>query len=330
MKPKAIPIIITLVILAVLVYASAAAFFILYGKSIIEKQASQGLNKKVTISSLSLTPPFNITLRGVQVEGLLNAKSIYISPSFTVLAMGKVGLNKIQVDEPKMSFEINPPLSPDSLARAEQTADRPSSVDSKKQDFYIKRLVIRNGEFHLTDKTVGEEAMKIDVAKINFTASNLSSYIIPQATFYELKAAVPWRSASQEGRIESKGRLHVFKKEIEASIRVSGIDGLALYPYYAQWVDLKEMRFSSAKLNFASDISGAGKEVTAKCKLELSDIERKAPEGEEPSDKEKIAGLVLGFLKAAGQDKLSFEFTVKTGFDKLKFGLSGIKIGRGG
>jgi hypothetical protein len=178
------------------------------------------------------------------------------------------------------------------------------------------------------DKTVGEEGIRIPVKDINCTLSNVATFIMPQTTIFDLRAAMPWKDKPDQGSIRLSGRLNLSKKEIQAQVSVKNIDGIALYPYYAQWIDLKEARFDQARLNFSSEIQGAGNDVSAKCSIELTDIRRKAPEEGEPDKKSQIANIILGFAQAAGQNKLKFDFTVKTGFDKFnKIGFSGIKLG---
>lgn len=307
----------------------AAGFFAFAGKTLILKQIEQATHKKVTLDAARLLPLYTIELTNLNIEKLIKADRISVSPSFIMFLTGRIGLNSVTIKNPQLSLEINPPNSPESLEKAGQEAL--TSSQKKEQaapGIFIKHFVLKNGTVDFFDKTVGTEGIRILMRDINCTISNVATFIVPQATIFNLKATIPWKEKSEVGVVSASGRLNLFKKDIQAVIAVKNIDGIALYPYYAQWVDLKEMRFDQARLNFSSDIQGAGNNVIAKCTIELTDIQRKAPAEGEPDKKNQIANIIMGLVQAAGQNKLSFGFTVKTGFDKFnKIGFSGIKLG---
>ena len=70
---------------------------------------------------------------------------------------------------------------------------------------------------------------------------------------------------------------------MQASVDIRDIDGIYLYPYYANWVDLEGARIEKAKLNFSSKITGINNDVNAACHLALADIVRR-PLAEEEED----------------------------------------------
>lgn len=321
-------ILIVVVVLVIIAYAGAAVFIASAGKGLIAAQIEQATKKKVSIGSVRLLPLCTLELTDLNVEKLIKADRISVSPSIILLLTGRIGLNSVVIRNPQLSFEINPPMSPESLEKTAQEAVDVSKKDkAKTPDIFIKRFVLTNGTVDFFDKTVGAEGIRILAKGFNCTVSNAATFASAQATVFDVQTEVPWQQDKEKGTVKAAGRLNLAKKEIQATVAVNNIDAIALYPYYAQWIDLKEVRFDKARLNFSSDIQGAGNNVIAKCRIELTDIQRAAPkEGED--NKNQIADLIMGFAQAAGKNKLKFDFTIKTGFDKLdKLGLSGIKLG---
>jgi uncharacterized protein involved in outer membrane biogenesis len=324
-------VIVTIIALVVVAYVLAAGFIAIAGKGLILSQIEQATHKKATLGAVRLLPLYTVELENLDVEKLVKADRVSVSPSLLLLLTGRIGLNSLVLVNPQFSLEINPPSSPESLEKAGQEAVASTQKEkAKAPDVFIKHFVLKNGTVDFFDKTVGTEGIRIHMKDINCAVSNVATFIVPQTTVFDLKATIPWEGKPEEGTIRLSGRLNLVKKDIQATVAVKNIDGIALYPYYAQWVDLKDMRFDQARLNFSSDIQGAGENVVAKCNIELADLRRKAPEEGEPNKKSQIADIIMGFAQAAGQNKLKFDFKVRTGFDKFnKIGFSGIKFGGG-
>jgi hypothetical protein len=191
----------------------------------------------------------------------------------------------------------------------------------------IKKINIKDGRLELLDRTIGENGMKITVKDIYFDLDNL--YLLPRSviTNFELKAKVPWQDSGEEGKIEAEGWLNLFKKDMQATLKIEDIDGVALYPYYSKWVDLEKARIQKAKLNFSSEIQGLNNNVTANCHLELTDIVRRPLETEESEQKAaRIADAVMEIFKVLNQGKIVLNFTIKTKMDRPEFGIGNIKM----
>ena len=113
---------------------------------------------------------------------------------------------------------------------------------------------------------------------------------------------------------------------MRASVNVKNIDGIYLYPYYANWVDLEKSRIQQAKLNFSSEITGRNNDIAADCHLELTDIVFRPKEEQEQEEKaHKIATVVLDLFKAL-DGKITLDFTVKTKMDRPMFGFENIRM----
>lgn len=190
----------------------------------------------------------------------------------------------------------------------------------------IKRLIIKEGKLDFIDYTVGSDGIRITVIDINLNVVNAYMYPRSIVTDFALSGKIPWQEGAEEGKFEIKGWLNLFKKDMQATVKITDIDGIYLYPYYAQWVDLEKARIEKAKLNLTSNIQSTNNNLTAQCHLELTDIVFKPRPEEEQADKaEKIAAAVLDIFKTLNKGKIVFNFTIRTKMINPAFNFSEIK-----
>jgi hypothetical protein len=113
---------------------------------------------------------------------------------------------------------------------------------------------------------------------------------------------------------------------MQATLNINDIDGVYLYPYYSNWVDLEKARIEKASLNFVSNIQALNNNLTADCHLELTDIVRRPLKSEEQEEKaSRITDAVLERLKGQDQGNIVLDFPIKTKMDKPEFGLGNLK-----
>jgi len=320
------------VIIFALIFALAYGFLFLQGKAIAISQLENLTHKKVTIDYLGLGFPLNLEIKNLNIEGLIKADYVYISPSIPGFLTGSVVLNDLKLIRPEFTYEktqspiiesaadINTPFV---LATAQSKA-----IPEKKQPprLIIKHLNIKDGKLDFVDHTVGSDGIKITVKDINFDLTNLYIYPHSAVTNFTLEGRIPWQQGQEEGKIEAKGWMNLFKKDMEATVKITDIDGISLYPYYSQWVDLEKARIESARLNWISDIKSVNNNLTAACHLELTDMAFKPrPEGEEQDKAEKIAQVVLDIFRSLNKGKVVFNFTIRTKMINPRLSLNEIK-----
>jgi len=319
------------VIILVLSYIAAYLIFVFKGRAIIISQLEDLTQKKVNIGYFGLTPPLNLEIKNLEIKDLAKINSLSFSPSILGLLTGKLALNYITIIKPEFTYEIVAPLS--AAAASTPIVSAPAAAVKAKEKralhLVVKRIKIKDGRVDLTDHTVGQDGIKIIVKDINFSLTNL--YIVPRSviTDFELKGTIPWQEGQEEGKIEAEGWINLFKKDIQATLKIKDIDGIYLYPYYSNWVDLEKARIEKAKLNFTSNIQGLNNDVTAQCRLELTDIVRKPRSPEEAVEKEKaekITDAVLDIFRALNQGNIVLDFTFKTRMDMPQFGFGDIKM----
>jgi len=314
------------VIIVGFLFSALYLFMMVKGKAVLESRIKELTKKEVTIGSFRMSAPLNAEIKELDIKGLAKIERIFVSPSITRLVMGRIVLNKVDIIRPEINFERG-------AAVASQASDagikEPKTKKKKKfpkgPDF--RSLNIKEGRIYFSDHTVGPNGIRITVKDINLELTN--AYIFPVSTIsnFVLTGVIPWQEGKKEGSISLNGWLNLRKKDMQASLKIESIDGVYLYPYYSNWVDLEKAGIESANLNFTSDINGLNNNITAECHLELTDIVRKPTspgEGEEKAA--KIANGVLDIFRALNQGKVVLDFTIRTKMDKPQFGFADIKM----
>ena len=317
------------IISLIFIYLAIFAFLALKGKAIVEQKLKSWTQKNVTIGYLGIIPPLNLQLNNLDIPGVVKIDSLYISPSILGLLSGNIVFNKIRLTRPIFTYERSPqePPSDTESAKSKESISEESTKGTQQLRLIFKRLTIKDGKISFIDRTVSEQGIKINIESIFFNMKNL--YMLPRSVIanFDLKAKIPWQQGGEVGKIEAQGWLNLFTKDIQAKLKITDIDGIYLFPYYSNWVDLEKARIEKAKLNFSSDIRGANNEITAQCHLELTDIVRKPLPPEASKEKAaRITDAVLDIFRALNQGKIILDFTIKTKMDRPAFGFGDIKM----
>jgi len=303
------------------------------GRAFVIQQLEGLTRRKVSMSYFKLTPPLNVEIKNLNIEGLAKIEDIFISPSIPYLLVGNIAFNKISIFKPEFTFERLPrqpteltaAKPPDKTAVLIQAPQEP--IKKHHLRLAIKHLSIKDGKIYFIDQTVGTDGIKITIKDLNLNVTNLYTFPFSSIANFDLKGKIPWQEGQEEGNVHAEGWFNFFKRDIQATVKVEGIDGIYLYPYYSQWVDLEKARIEKARLNFTSNIQGLNNNVTAECRLELADIVRKPRVSNEPQEKaEKIAEVVFDIFRALNQGKIVLDFTIRTKLDRPEFGFGDIKM----
>lgn len=320
------------VIILVILVNAAYLFLILKGNAIITKQLEALTHRKVSLGYFNVIFPLKLEIYNLNIEGLLKAEKVFISPSILYLLTGNIALNNVRIIRPQITYErISPEMSGLSIqaASAETDIAAKPSVRAKKNrgsTFILRRLSIKDGKIDFADRLVSSEGISITAKDIAFSLTNIYTFTHAVVTNFELKGRIPWQEGKEEGKIEAEGWFNSFKKDMQATLKIKDIDAIYLYPYYANWLDLEKARIESANLNFTSSINGLNNNVIADCHLELTDIVRKPrPPSQPPEKAERIADAILGAFKDSEEKMIALDFTVKTKMDRPEFSFSAIK-----
>lgn len=320
----------------VLLFSAVYFLFVFYGKGMITAALGNITHKKVSIGSFGITPPLNIHIRNLNIDGLGKVDAVFISPSITGFFLGRVTLNDLSLVRPEVTYEhlaAGTPLPVVSggatpAVTASKAAASPAVPDLRiiSLPLVLKHAVIKDGKVDFFDRATGGDGIKLTVKDINLNLTDLYLIRRPAVTRFDLKSKIPWQQGQDEGTLEAEGWLDLSKKNMQVNVNLNGIDGVYLYPYYSQWVDLEKARIEKARLNFRSNIHGANNDITADCHLELVDIVFKQRASEESQEKaERIASAVLDVFRAMNQGKIVLDFTIRTKMDRPEFGIRNIK-----
>lgn len=336
MKPL-IKILLTAIIIFVFLFITAYVAVVSHGKAILTKQIENLTQRKVNIGYVGLTLPFDLEIRNLNIAGLAEVGHIFVSPSIIGLLSGNIVLNNLKLIRPKLIYERTKAVTLDSSGNTTITASPQLKGDLKSESktgrqkkqalrLIFKHLSIKDGSLDFSDHTLGGEGIKIIVKDINFNLTNLYLFPCSAITNFAFSGRIPWQEGQKEGTIEAEGWLNVFKKDMQATLKIQDINGVYLYPYYSAWVDLEKARIEKAKLNLTSNIHSLDNNLAAECHLELTDIVFKVRPDEENQDKaEKIAVAVMDVFKALNKGKIILNFTIRTKMVSPQFSMGDVK-----
>ncbi len=307
-----------------IIFGALCIFFDLAGKSVISKGIEAWTHKKTRIGYIKFTPPLNLEIGKLNIDGLAKIDSVYISPGIFSLFSGKLVFNSVKFVSPEFTYVRIPPA-----VVSEQKAGavdlilpaQPKPIEFSFFPLGFKRIRIENGVVNYIDQSISTNGIKIVLKDINCKIKNL--YIFPRdaVTNFELKGKIPWREGQEKGQLEIKGWLNFFKKGMEATLRIKDIDAVYLRPYYAAWMDLEKARIEKAKLNFSVDVNGVNNNVNASCHLQLTDLVRKPLEpGQSEEKASKLTNKVIDIFRATDQGQIELNFSIKTKMDSPKLG----------
>jgi len=311
-------------------------------KSLVISTLERLTSKDVLLSATEFRFPLRITIKDLKIKDLFEAREVKASLSVISLTFGEVIFSEVLLVEPKLRIELSRPMidsSPFAVSEmsARETTELPQvneSVDTarkagagKLSRFAIKHFRIKRGEVNIIDRNVVPSGLHLFLDDLEVNIENL--YFIPKSiiTTFEINARMPWEGDGREGSIYFSGWVNFFKKDMQADLKIEGIDGVYLSPYYSNWVDVDAARIRQAHLNFTSDIRSDKNDLVAKCYLELTDIKfYPRPEGEELNKAEKITSAVLDVFRALDMGKVALNFTIKTTMDNPRFGIDAIRM----
>jgi len=305
---------------------SVYIFLVWKGTPFIANRLKALTHKNVTIGHLGITPTLKFEFKDVNIEGAFKARSVIVAPSFLLFITGNIGFNEIKAIDPEFTYEKFAAAAPQAAAD-NGTAAVPAVIPERPKErkplpFVFKQISVTGGKFIFIDHTVGAEGIRLVVEDISLRIGNLPLVSRPMITPFALKGVIPWQAGEAKGKIAAEGWLDLYKKDMHASLKIIGIDGVYLSPYYSQWVDVQKTGIEKAKLDFTSNINGLDDDVAAECHFELRDIIFHQPSGDGQEEKgRKIAKAVFKFFQSLDNGKIELNFTYRTKMSRPQLGM---------
>ncbi|MBU1124841.1 MAG: DUF748 domain-containing protein, partial [Candidatus Omnitrophica bacterium] len=312
-------------LLVIILFSLIHAYLHFQGKQLITTRLQHLTQKKIEIGSFTVEFPLTIKIKDARIEGVGSIQQLFLTPDLLSLVTGHIVLRKIRVIRPELTITQGSPT--DENPAAWEAVTKSIAVPTgkkKKMRLLVRQLKVRDGILHFKETNTPEQfSLTVDHIDIDITIGTI--FPVSLMTNFNIKAQIPWRN-QEIGKINAEGWLNFIKKDMQATVNIENIDGVALYPFYSSWVDLEKARIESAKLNFTSDIQALNNNLTAACHLSLTDIVRKVRTSEEPAQKaEKVTDYVLGVFKSTDQGKIAVDFTIRTKLDRPEFGFSSVR-----
>ncbi len=306
----------------------------LKGKSLLENNLQQLLNRKVYIGRLSTSWPLNVRVYDLRIEGICGIEEVFLIPGAYDIFNRVFKLSSVEIIKPEISLEQTPDGLITYRSKASEGNQQPAQpkVARKKEDIKpvrlaIDQILIKEGSFDFIDTKTSKQKIKISARNFNLKLENLIlGRLVSQITSFSISSDLPWDDVKEKGTVDVEGWLNLKKKDMQAKVSIEDIDGIAFYPYYEKWVDLENTRIKKAKLNFSADLNSVSNDMTVTYRIELTDIEFKPRSPDEEEHKaEKIAHAVIGIFKNLNQGKIVLEQTFKTKMDNPEFGFDIIR-----
>jgi len=322
-----------LVFLILIVFIGLHTFVSIKGRKLLTSKLHSIFQSDVIVGRVTTSFPLNLIIKDLEVKSWFKVKKVFAGTGIIDILGGNFILSDLKLEG--IEFELENKKRGDQTQTQTQTQIPVSletvtaNVAQVQEDFFLpqhiilRRLIISNGSFTYIDSTKGEIPIKILVKDLNVRFDNFQwPFRASEVVSLQISGKVPWENIKEEGRIDLKGWINFYKKDMNLKVKINDIDGVYIYPYYSSWIDIDKARVEKARLDFSSDITGLNNEVNANCHLEMIQLTFKPKEEEAQQARiEKITKVVVGLLKALNQGRVVLDFNFKTKMDNPEFGL---------
>lgn len=303
MKIKFKVIIWIFVVLAV-IFIAANIVIGVYAPRIVEQQIEQNLKLKTSLRKISLSPPFIVTLEGLEIGNFISIKKVSLSPNLVGLLFGKIVIHGLNIVEPVINLEqsadgkLNLPIL--------EQKGKPPAV-------YLTSLRMQNGKIVFTDKKVTAGGFQVIVNKLNVRVAKVALPVTSLATNFKISAEMVNSGGAAFGNIAFDGWLDYLAGDMEAKLEITDMDIANFAPYYGNLISNKPI--SSAILNSSSTFNSKNNALEIITDLNLSKIVyEKTQEQEVQPVLELVSNTLDLFTDANGNLKLQFK--IDTRMDK--------------
>ena len=294
------------------IFLLAAAVFATFGKAIVVSQIEKNLKVKAALGRAILSFPLSVTLDKLEIQGLLKADSVSLSPSVLGFLAGKIVLNELKIINPEITIS----RGNDGKLNLPQL-----EAKGKQPPLLLAGLKIQNGTAVFRDKKIAPEGegYRLVVKDINVSISKITFPPTSLYTNFAVSASLDDNENRPSGKALASGWIDFRPKDMDGKIKLSDIPVAALAPYLGNMFPVK--RFLSAKLNFSAELKAKNNDLTAKCHAEFISEPKKVDSVEPGGD--LVPDLVNLFSDTSG--KITFDFTIPTKLDNPRFDLINLK-----
>ena len=302
-----------LVVIAAL-YLLLNAALLAFGKAIIISQIEKNLKTKASLERVTFGLPLSINIDKLNIDGLLKADSISVSPSILGFLAGRIVLSNLKLIRPEITL----------IKSAEGRLNLPRfAAKGKQPPILLAGLRIKEGKFIFVDKKLDPNGYRVVVDNINV---NISRIAFPPASLYanfEASAVLVNGASQPAGQAAASGWIDFGPKNMDGKFELRDVEAAVLAPYYKNIVPGKKLY--SAKLNFTADLKAKSNDLLVKCRLEFSNLvyEKEAEEQDKKQTIDIFSEALGIFSDTSG--KLTFDFSINTKLDNPRLDLINLK-----
>ncbi len=281
------------------IFVMASILVAVYAPKIVEDQIQQNLKVKVSLSKISLTMPFTITLEKLEIGDLASIKKISFSPSLISLLFGKIVIHGLNITEPVINLarSSNGSLN---LPVLEQKGPPPA--------IYLTSLKVQDGKIIFTDRKVSAAGYQIIVEKLDVSVSKVTLPILSLAADFSLSAQLATSAGKPFGNIIFSGWLDYLAKDMGAKLTVKDMDVTNFSAYYGNFISNKKLL--SARLDLSSTFKAKNNVLNIITDLNLSQLVYEQAE-EQQLDLDLMKNALDLFTDSKGNLHLVFDIDTK-------------------
>lgn len=290
-----------LLIVFLAIFTAASVFVIIKGKDIAVRALEKSLNRKVAMESIRLNLPFSLEINNLNIEDLIKAKKIAVSPSIVGFFAGKLVLNKLSLIDPQIYL----------IRKEDGSWNLPVSKGDNKSRVVIANVFVRNGSLSFIDRKIDPAGFNVRVQDINL---DLNSSILP-TSFLNVKFNLASKIVCQQDKpaadFSAKGWVNLLRKDMKAKVELSDLDAVYFLPYYSNFLPSP---LEKGRIFFTSDLNAKNNDLTADCHLKVKDLAFQPKEGKKDISI-SLFDIVTGGNQGENQEA-ALDFMIKTKLDK--------------
>ncbi|MBU4418304.1 MAG: DUF748 domain-containing protein, partial [Candidatus Omnitrophica bacterium] len=267
-----------------------------YAPRIIQEQIEQNLKLKASLSKISLSLPFTITLEKLEIGDLASIKKISLSPNLVALLFGKIVIHSLNIVEPVINLERSAG-GKFNLPTLEQKGKAP--------EIYFTSLNLRDGKIIFTDKKVTPGGFQMVVNKLNIKVAKVALPITSLATNFSVSAQLLSHQAESFGKITFSGWLDYLAKDLDAELEVKDLDVTKFSAYYGNFISNRKL--SSARLDLSSFFKAQHNALEIVTRFNLSDLVYQAQAQEQQLELDLMKNALDLFTDPKGNLRLEFK-----------------------
>ena len=287
----------------ILVFFVAANILLgMYAPRIIQQQIERNFKLKASLSKISLSLPFTITLEKLEIGDLASIKKISLSPNLVALLFGKIVIHGLNIVDPVINLELS----------KEGKLNLPSfEQKGKGPAIYLTSLNLRDGKIIFTDKQVTPKGFQMVVNKLNIKVAKVALPITSLATNFSVSAQLLSHQAEAFGKITFSGWLDYLAKDLDAELEVKDLDVTKFSAYYGNFISNRKL--SSARLDLSSSFKAQHNALEVITRFNLSNLVYEAQTQEQQLELDLMKNALDLFTDSKGN--LHLEFKIDTLLD---------------